>query len=383
MVDSTSVPPLISSVFPSIHTISELVITPLHADDKEPEPKVPGSEEEVSYEIGFRLSPGRPGSVDEFNIGGFGNEVDAVIRLTRDKVYWIFPTISSTLPSNVDTQILLVRLRSGHAAAVLPLTTPLYMGTFRGSQFGTVVARFEKDSKTNSSKTFASVVVSFGSKIQDVVRNVVDCARIVRFGKPGIPRQLLPAENHIFTNTLTYCTWNSLHPPTLPTSNNALATLRYFAENGIYPTSFLIDDAWQDYGNLRLQSFGSNPSFLDGMEHLGQLVEQAKTVYGVKRVGAWHTIQGYWCGVEPTNFIEKYRLVKVTKVGHMGFPLAYRNITLTPFIRMDTLAHLSQLDLPIISRILNRLERSSMIITPLWQVMVSPYRINVLCLLLI
>lgn len=78
------------------------------------------------------------------------------------------------------------------------------------------------------------------------------------------------------------CTWNSLHPPTPATTHNALGTLKGFAEHNIHPGTFLIDDAWQDYDNLRLQSFGSRPAFLDGMKSLGELVATAKSDYGVR-----------------------------------------------------------------------------------------------------
>ena len=90
--------------------------------------------------------------------------------------------------------------------------------------------------------------------------------------------------------------------------------MEYFSTKGVHPTTFLIDDAWQDVHNFRLQSFVSTPSFLDGLADLGELVKKAKEVYGVINVGAWHTIGGYWCGVEPAKFIDKYRLIKVTKV---------------------------------------------------------------------
>lgn len=86
------------------------------------------------------------------------------------------------------------------------------------------------------------------------------------------------------------CTWNSLQPPTPATTHNALAALKGFAEHGIHPASFLIDDAWQDtlYNVRSLLSFGSKEAFLDGMPDLGELVRKAKEEYGVGFRNSYH-----------------------------------------------------------------------------------------------
>jgi hypothetical protein len=80
----------------------------------------------------------------------------------------------------------------------------------------------------------------------------------------------------------------------------------------------LIDDAWQDVKASRLQSFGSAPPFLDKYESLASVVKVAREEYGIRNVGVWHTIQGYWQGVEPEKFASRYKLVKVKKDGYPG-----------------------------------------------------------------
>lgn len=49
------------------------------------------------------------------------------------------------------------------------------------------------------------------------------------------------------------------------------------------------------------------------MKDLGEVVRRAKES-GVLNVGVWHTIGGYWQGVDPIKFKDEYKLIKVTKV---------------------------------------------------------------------
>jgi hypothetical protein len=114
------------------------------------------------------------------------------------------------------------------------------------------------------------------------------------------------------------CTWNSLHPPTPATQTSVFKTLEHFASLSppVRPSILLLDDAWQhkDAATNQLLSFDALPEFLDGMKTLGEVVRKAKEEFGIQRVGVWHTIQGYWCGVEPGCFGRKYKLLKVVKV---------------------------------------------------------------------
>jgi hypothetical protein len=94
--------------------------------------------------------------------------------------------------------------------------------------------------------------------------------------------------------------------------------LEHFHSIGVRPATFLVDDGWQDVKSFRLQSFDCKKLFLDKIESLGAIVKTAKEKYGVEHVGVWHTIQGYWQGVEPSNFASQYSLIKVTKDGYPG-----------------------------------------------------------------
>ncbi|KAG9041439.1 hypothetical protein FS837_012270 [Tulasnella sp. UAMH 9824] len=303
------VPPPVESIFPALGSVSGLKINEL------------SKPAEKCYGIAFPLSKGKVGSVEEWDLGALGPDVEVVIRITRQKVYWLFPSFNIPFPTNTDTQVILIKLKNGQIAALLPLTTTVYMGGFRGSSIESIGVRFERDAATvKAGAVFGKVAIAFGEELRDVVAKVVLAARVIDSPSSKSKAQVKPfgEEKTVFSETLTYCTWNSLQPPIGATSTNALAALDTFTTNGIRPHSFLIDDAWQDTKDFRIQSFGSMPSFLDGLNDLGELVKKAKEDFGVKQVGVWHTIQGYWCGVEPSKFIDKYKLVKVVKDGYPG-----------------------------------------------------------------
>ncbi|KAG9011164.1 hypothetical protein FRB94_009090 [Tulasnella sp. JGI-2019a] len=286
----------ILEIFPYLNAIPELQVHPISGS---------------SFEIRFALPRGQLGTVFVYDLGKLGQRVKDVIKYTRQEVNWLFPSTALPLPLDVDTQLLLARSTGGRVAAALPLTTDEYMGAFRGSTHGSITVRFQQDALPSLPYTTASIVVAFGHTARGAVKDVVQAARYTRFRRDS--SSPLPSERHIFSNTLTYCTWNSLQPPTPATSHNALATLKGFSKDNIYPATFLIDDAWQDTENSRLLSFGSREGFLDGMKSLGDLVTKAKEDYGVTQVGVWHAIKGYWCGLDPKGFIDNYKLIKVAK----------------------------------------------------------------------
>ncbi|KAH7334989.1 glycoside hydrolase superfamily [Rhizoctonia solani] len=255
--------------------------------------------------------------ISSFNLGRPGEGIINALRLTRDKCYWLFAHQNGTLPSHTDTQILALR-SSKHVVALLPLTTNACMGTLRGPLFepekDLIFARFER---SHSATETGQLVVTIAKDINTAIKGAIIQARLL-LNVPGPLANTPPLNSYIFENKLTYCTWNSLQPPTPTTGASALNALEHFHSIGIRPAAFLIDDAWQDVKSFRLQSFSCKQLFLDKFSELSEIVKIAKDKYGVEQVGVWHTIQGYWQGVEPSKFASQYSLIKVTKDGYPG-----------------------------------------------------------------
>ncbi|KZO96851.1 glycoside hydrolase family 36 protein [Calocera viscosa TUFC12733] len=285
------------------------------------------------YALVFELKSSKSGEIDQFPLGEVGGKGAKAIRLSQDKVWWLFPHPDLSLPDNANTQFVLLQLANSKYkyAAILPITTPAYMGTLR-SKDGHVVARFERDSGKGGE---GKVVVCLGNDLMSVVRGAADGMREIRGWGNGVLDYVVEGvqkmmgdggQGTIFSDTLTYCTWNSLFP--VPrTTTSILKTLTSLKANHIHPTTLLIDDAWQSindsgekYTRLRhLTSFEAWSKFMDGMHGgLKAFVSKVKEDYGLERVGVWHTISGYWQGIDPESFKNKYRIVKVTLGDYPG-----------------------------------------------------------------
>ncbi|KAG8739099.1 hypothetical protein FRC10_006139 [Ceratobasidium sp. 414] len=255
------------------------------------------------------------GAVFTFNFGTPGQNVTGSLRLTREKSFWLFARQSHSLPADTDTQVLALR-SSDHVLVVLPLTTGSYLGTLRGpmheEERGSIFVRFEQ---VLPPAITGKVVVAIAPNLNIALKNSVQRARSI-LGKSD---STFSGASAFFKNQLTYCTWDSLQPPTPTCAKSALQTLEHLNSLGIRPAKLLIDDSWQDVNSLRtLQSFNASASFLDGYRNLAEVVKTAKEKYGVRDVGVWHTIQGYWAGIDTDKFASQYRLVKVKRDGYPG-----------------------------------------------------------------
>ncbi len=104
-----------------------------------------------------------------------------------------------------------------------------------------------------------------------------------------------------------WCTWDAFYEEV--TAEKVLGGLRTFAELGIPPRTVILDAGWQPVADEMLQGFGTVAErFPDG---LAPLVEAAKRDHGVDVFGVWHTLQGYWQGVDPDSALgERYRIVE-------------------------------------------------------------------------
>lgn len=100
-----------------------------------------------------------------------------------------------------------------------------------------------------------------------------------------------------------WCTWDAFYQEV--DADRVRAGLESFRRGGVAPRYVILDDGWQHTrrtrtGEPRLASFRADPrKFPRG---LAPLVAQAKRLYGVKRFLVWHTLTGYWSGVDLRAF---------------------------------------------------------------------------------
>ena len=101
-----------------------------------------------------------------------------------------------------------------------------------------------------------------------------------------------------------FCTWNAFYQDV--TAAGLFAKMEEFKAAGIPVDFVVIDDGWSLLRDGKLASFGADPVKFPG--GIAPAIERLKREYGVRYVGVWHAIQGYWGGVDPES--DLYRAEK-------------------------------------------------------------------------
>jgi raffinose synthase len=100
---------------------------------------------------------------------------------------------------------------------------------------------------------------------------------------------------------LGWCSWDAFYHEV--NAGGLLEKLEELNNLGLPVKWVMIDDGWSDITNHRLNSFEADAEkFPKG---LADVTSRLKKQFGVRWVGVWHTIMGYWGGIEPESRIAK------------------------------------------------------------------------------
>ena len=91
-----------------------------------------------------------------------------------------------------------------------------------------------------------------------------------------------------------WCSWNAFGQAVK--ADDLLAMARDMQERSVPVGYFLIDDGWQSVRDAKLTGFDANAEKFPG--GLAAVASRLKSEFGVKHVGVWHTLQGYWDGID-------------------------------------------------------------------------------------
>lgn len=129
------------------------------------------------------------------------------------------------------------------------------------------------------------------------------------YQRKGVPSVFPRGPGPSFVDRLGWCTWNAYY--TNVNADNIIHGLSTFQSRGITPGFIILDDGWQhtdieaeDGGQWTgmLKSFGTKPSFGGTIGYdLKQLIQFVKANFNIDAFLLWHTLTGYWRGVEITS----------------------------------------------------------------------------------
>ena len=94
---------------------------------------------------------------------------------------------------------------------------------------------------------------------------------------------------------LGWCSWDAFYHEV--SAEGVTAKAKELDDKNVPVRWFILDDGWLDTDSGRLVSFDPDPErFPDG---LAPLVDTLKATYGLQWLGIWHTLFGYWQGIDP------------------------------------------------------------------------------------
>ncbi len=101
-------------------------------------------------------------------------------------------------------------------------------------------------------------------------------------------------------NGIGWCSWNAFYHDV--TEEKLLNKLEEFREKKIPVKWILIDDGWSEFEEMKLLSiYEDRKKFPQGLKHTVQIMKEQ---YGIEKVGVWHSLTGYWYGINE-NEIDK------------------------------------------------------------------------------
>jgi raffinose synthase len=224
----------------------------------------------------------------ELTLDGFARG----LAIARTKPYWTAPHFVSDTRLLGPSNHLLVWQRSGGAASTYLAMIPLCGNSFVG-RLGYEDYAFGITLETNAGGCAAERIplfaVAAGDNPAELVRDIVRVG-LASSGVRGRARteKKFPAP----LTRLGWCTWNALGKAL--TRNAIKRTIHELGARGVPIGFVLVDDGWQTVADGRLAAFEADPQRFPG--GIGGLVT-ALSPLGID-VGVWHTLHGYWAGVD-------------------------------------------------------------------------------------
>lgn len=221
------------------------------------------------------------------------------LAIRRHGEHWCSPVVGGDLSAIPADTLCLLLSYGKQVEVVLPLVTDHVQASLVGAAGGVRVTV-----RSDVAGAAAQLAVARGTKAFAVVRETI-AAVAERFGRFKV-RSDKPAPAWI--DEFGWCTWDSFVPYRSVSAEGVVRGLDAFAKAGMVPPLMILDDGWQDtdpplstHGGT-LISLGTEPSrFPDG---LAPVVKAAKE-RGVRTFGVWHTLEGYWEGLQPDSPLAK------------------------------------------------------------------------------
>lgn len=214
----------------------------------------------------------------------------------------------------IETQCLTIQRTDGSYTLMLPILDTPFRASLEGGEDQRCYLVAESGDPALISNSITALYIALGDDPYALMALAAEAVQ--RRMKSGRLRgdKPLPA----FVDYLGWCTWDAFYQDL--SEDKVRYGLQTFADGGVQPKFMILDDGWLSHrqfstGEHRLTSFEANPRrFPHG---LAATVSMAKDEFGVEKFMVWHTMQGYWGGVDEQS-LPQYQVFAMTQVFSPG-----------------------------------------------------------------
>jgi raffinose synthase len=207
------------------------------------------------------------------------------------------------------TQFLVWKEGDAGFGLLLPLLCGDCVITARGAKRGVILAA--DGGKKGAME--AGFPVAYAGRGPDLYSLVKDSMQRVA-ARQGSFKLREDKETPRFVDGLGWCSWDAFYGEV--DQAKMLEALESFQRGGLMPGFVILDDGWLDRRKGLLRSFRAHAAkFPEGLAGLAARIKK----YGVRHFGVWHTLAGYWAGVDPQGGLARsFRLAATAGCVHPG-----------------------------------------------------------------
>lgn len=213
----------------------------------------------------------------------------------RYEPFWMRPKAGEKISEiPIETQYLLVEMENGDCLLLVPLIDGAFRCSIQGREDGGLELVAESADPATITSHVVGLYINGG---EDPYELIPHSAEIVNKWM-GIGRLRREKPLPEFIDYFGWCTWDAFYHDV--SHDNLRTGLESFREGGVQPKYLILDDGWQSEitastGEKRLSSFDASGKFPEGLK---ATVKMSKEMYDIETFLVWHTITGYWGGVD-------------------------------------------------------------------------------------
>ncbi len=246
------------------------------------------------------FSPARlnSGSVEGIKV----RDLDCHMALERYKPWWLRPTFGGRdFALEFETQFLFWRTTDGRCGVAIPLVAGNLRAFFK-SKNGKLVLEWTGNTEEFLGGPAALLYTAVGDDPHEVCETAMtDVIQATGYFRPRIAKPE-PA----FVDYLGWCTWDAFYHDV--SAEKLLDGIDSFLERDIPIRYVVLDDGWQTVNPDNKKLLALSPDKAKFPDGLLPVIAEAKMEMGIDFFGVWHTLQGYWNGVDPDGPLgQRYR----------------------------------------------------------------------------